>query len=141
MGTTNAQTPVPQFTSPAHGEVTRRPAAPELFIKNLDDDFLGCRTEGHRWPKLKRAGKMPRGVRPVRLRDGSFQLTYTCLDCGTEKVRLTLPGGHYDGSTHNSYRYPPGYQSPKGSGLSKPDFIDELYSRVLPFIPVETQQS
>jgi len=121
-------------TSP-NGQAPGRGAG---FINTLDDDFLGCRTQGHRFPKL-RPGRIPANIRLARFRDGAFQLTFICPDCGTEKTRTTLPGGGYNAAAHNSYRYPNGYQSPRGSGLKRSDFIDEDDRRILPFA-AEVQQ-
>jgi hypothetical protein len=125
--------PPVQFTTAAEDEMRRRQRSPEDFVNSLDDDFLSCRGDRHSFPKL-RPGPMPRGVNAVRQFDGSFQLTFTCPDCGTERTRTTLSGGGIERPVRYTYRYPQGYQSPKGSGLRKTDFSDELDRRVTPWI-------
>lgn len=105
---------------------------PDEFVSSLDDDFLSCRGDRHSFPKLvvrKSTGKLPKGIALTRQHDGCFQITFTCPDCGTERSKTTLPGGRYDPSAQYTYRYPPGYLSPAGSGLSRPDFTTELLRR------------
>ena len=105
--------------------------APGQFVATLDDSFLSCRGDRHSFPKLRaRNGKLPRGISVSRQHDGCFSLTFVCPDCGTERTRVTLPGGRYDPAAAYTYRYPPGYLSPRDSGLLRSDFTAELVRRV-----------
>lgn len=84
------------------------------FLLNIDNDLLACRGQGHAWPKLKPSKRPKRGIRAVPQRDGCYQLTTTCRDCGMERVLTTLPGGAIDHPARYTYRAPEGYRAPKG---------------------------
>jgi hypothetical protein len=99
------------------------------WLHHLPDKFIGCRGDHHDWPVIK-PGKLPKGVKPVPLHDGSYQMEVSCRNCGRVRIKTTLPGGFYDRSANYIYRDPEGYAAPKGLGLSKADYTDELYNRV-----------
>ena len=102
-------------------------------LTSLDDDWVSCKGDRHDFPKL-RVGPLPDGVTSTRTRNGQSQLTYTCPDCGTVRTRTTLRGGIIDRSIKYNYQYPAGYIAPKGSGLTKADYANELARRVAPYI-------
>jgi hypothetical protein len=97
-------------------------------LNNADDEVIFCKGERHTFEKL-RSGPLPKSVKAIPQHDGSFQLEATCTDCGTVRIRTTLPGGYLDRSVHYSYRHPEGYLAPKGAGLSKADYADEAWRR------------
>jgi len=97
----------------------------------LDDDWASCKGDRHDFPKL-RVGPLPAGVTTRPVKDGVSQLTYVCPDCGT--IRTTLRGGIIDRSVKYNYRHPDGYIAPKGAGLTKADYANELSRRVAPYI-------
>jgi hypothetical protein len=99
------------------------------WLQHLPDKFIPCRGDHHDWPVIK-PGKLPKGVRPVPLHDGSFQMEVSCRSCGRIRIKTTLPGGYYDRDAIYAYRDPEGYAAPKGLGLTKSDYTDELYRRV-----------
>jgi hypothetical protein len=99
------------------------------WLHNLPDKFIPCRGDHHDWPVLK-PGKLPRGIRAIPLHDGSFEMTAICRNCGRERTKTTLPRGVYDRDAKYVYRDPEGYKAPPGLGLSRQDYIAELYRRV-----------
>jgi len=102
-------------------------------LNALSDDFVSCKGDRHDFPKL-RVGPLPKGVKAVPIRQGQYQLTYTCPDCGTERTKTTLKGGILNSSALYSYKHPPGYLAPPGAGLVKADYARELGRRTAPYI-------
>lgn len=113
-------------------QLERRPENPEQagrdFVRSLDDEFLYCRYN-HDFPKVRRPGKVPKGIRITPAPGGCFQETQVCPDCGTERTKTTLPGGWRDPDAHWSYRHPGGYAAPAGSGLTSADYEAEKNRR------------
>ena len=101
-------------------------------LEGLDDDKLSCKGDRHDFPKL-RVGALPRGIDARALRKGVYQLIYTCPDCGTERTKTTLRGGIVTQADYK-YSYPDGYLAPKGAGLTKADYANELGRRAAPYI-------
>lgn len=140
-----APAPAVRFSPPGDARAGRAPRPgtppagnsraqdPDQFVTSMDDDFLSCRGDRHNFPKFRatRNGKLPRGIKVTRQRDGCFQITSTCPDCGTERWRVTLPGGRYDASAAYRYRHPKGYLSPRDAGLARSDFTAEILRRAL----------
>lgn len=98
------------------------------YLNHTDDTILGCRGQGHSWPKLHKTGK---GIRIVREREGGYQIVSICSDCGMERTLTTLPNGIIEHPAKYQYRQPKGYKAPKGSNVSRRDCLDELWRRVL----------
>lgn len=102
-------------------------------LDTLDDEWVSCKGDRHDFPKL-RVGPLPKGVTSRPVKNGVSQLTYVCPDCGTVRTRTTLRGGIIDRSVKYSYQHPEGYLAPKGAGLTKADYANELGRRVAPYI-------
>lgn len=121
-------------------EADRQKAAEE-WRHNADDDILGCRAAGHAFPKIRttRAGRLPKGISARRQFDGSYQITSTCRDCGTERTITTLPGGMIDLPATYKYTYPTDsqgrnrYAAPKGSAewVGRRACLYEVWRRAL----------
>jgi hypothetical protein len=99
----------------------------------MDDGVASCKGDRHDFPKL-RVGPLPPGVtaRPAS-RQGVYQLTFTCPDCGTRRTKTTRRGGIVQSAKYD-YEYPPGYLAPPGAGLRKADYAANLGKRVAPHI-------
>ena len=102
-------------------------------LDTLDDEWMSCKGDRHDFPKL-RVGPLPPGVTSRPVKNGVSQLTYICPDCGTVRTRTTLRGGIIDRSVKYSYKHPEGYLAPKGAGLTKADYANELGRRVAPYV-------
>jgi|SRR5215472_1425387 len=100
------------------------------WIVHVDDKILACRGQGHAFPKI-RTGSLPKGMRAVRQHDGSFQITFICRDCGTERTLTTLPTGNLDLPAKYKYKHPPGYKTPKGSSISRRECLAESWRRTM----------
>lgn len=100
------------------------------WLHQADDKLLACRGQGHAWPKVRR-DKVPRGIRAIPQHDGSYQVTFTCRDCGMDRTLTTLPGGQLDLPAQYTYRAPPGYKSPKGSRINRRMAFAETWRRAL----------
>jgi hypothetical protein len=108
------------------------------WLTAADDEILACRATGHAFPKLRaRSGKLPRGVAAYRQRDGAYMIESTCRDCGTVRTLVTLPGGHLDLPARYTYRWPEGYATPKGAGVTRRQALSELWDRTLDTITQE----
>jgi hypothetical protein len=105
-------------------------------LNALSDEFVSCKGDRHDFPKL-RVGPLPKGVAATPIRQGQYQLTYTCPDCGTERTKTTLKGGILNSSAVYSYKHPVGYLAPKGAGLVKADYARELGRRVAPHVKAQ----
>ncbi len=101
-------------------------------LDTLSDEWVACKGDRHDFPKL-RIGPLPRGVTSRRVRQGQYQLTYTCPDCGTRRTKTTLRGGILGGNKYQ-YKHPTGYLAPKGAGLRKADYTAELGRRNAPYV-------
>ncbi len=104
-------------------------------LNGLDDDWLSCKGDRHDFPKL-RIGPLPEGIEAKHVKNGVYQLTYTCPDCGTTRTRTTLKGGVLTSgrSVKYDYRHPKGYLAPPGAGLTKGDYVAELGRREAPYV-------
>jgi hypothetical protein len=99
------------------------------WLGDADDDILGCRGQRHSFPKL-RPGRLPRGLRAEGpYHDGVMELVFTCPDCKTERRLVTAPAGVLDLPAKYSYKYPEAYKSPKGSGLTRRQCLEETWRR------------
>lgn len=107
--------------------------AGQQHLFDLDDDWVSCKGDRHDFPKL-RVGPLPPGVTSVPGKEGVYQLTYTCPDCGSVRTRTTLRGGILDRTVKYTYQYPAGYLAPKGAGLTRTDYSNELSRRAAPHI-------
>lgn len=105
----------------------------EDHLNTLDDDWVSCKGDRHDFPKL-RVGPLPKGVISTPVKNGVYQLTYTCPDCGTVRRRTSLRGGIIDRGVKYRYKHPHGYLAPKGAGLRKADYANELGRRAAPHI-------
>jgi hypothetical protein len=99
------------------------------WLHDADDDILGCRGQGHNWPKL-RPGRTPRGLAVEGpFHDGVMEIIYTCRDCGKKRRLITAPNGVLDLPAQYSYKDPPGYKTPKGSGITRRQCLEETWRR------------
>lgn len=105
-------------------------------LNALSDEFVSCKGDRHDFPKL-RVGPLPKGVTAKPIRQGQYQLTYICPDCGTERTKTTLKGGILNSSAVYSYKHPDGYLAPAGAGLTKADYAAELGRRVAPHVKAQ----
>lgn len=106
---------------------------PQQHLDNMDDGVASCKGDRHDFPKL-RVGPLPEGVTAQPgPRQGVYQLTFTCPDCGTKRTKTTRRGGIVQTAKYD-YIYPPGYLAPPGSGLRKSDYADNLGKRVAPHV-------
>lgn len=100
------------------------------YLHNADDKILGCRGQGHNWPKLRPTQVMPRGLRVEGpYHDGVMELVFTCRDCGMVRRLLTAPHGVLDLPAQYSYKQPEGYKAPKGSGVTRRQCLEETWRR------------
>jgi hypothetical protein len=118
-------------------KVMRFPETAEDWLARTDTKYLVCRGQRHDFPVLYPGRQLPKGIRPVPtvdeagVRDGGFQLVFTCPRCGTERTRTTLPGGIYDFGIAFDYKHPKGYKSPPGSGVTRQDAFMETWRRAM----------
>lgn len=105
----------------------------QQHLDTMDDGVASCKGDRHDFPKL-RVGPLPAGVtaRPAS-RQGVYQMTFICPDCGTKRTKTTRRGGIVETAKYD-YDYPPGYLAPPGAGLSKSDYTANLGKRVAPHI-------
>ena len=102
-------------------------------LHGLSDEFLSCKGDRHAFPKLK-VGPLPKGVQAKHVKNGVYQLTYTCPDCGTERTKTTRRGGILDSAAIYAYKHPRGYLAPKDAGLTRADYVHELGEREAPYV-------
>jgi len=102
-------------------------------LGTLSDEWVSCKGDRHDFPKL-RIGPLPKGVTSRRVKQGQYQLTYVCPDCGTKRIKTTLRGGILEATNKYNYKHPKGYIAPKGAGLRKADYTAELGRRNAPYI-------
>lgn len=104
------------------------------WLNSYPDDFLSCR-DRHAWPKI-RPGRYT-GTRQRLLpweegNDGEYLLEQRCDGCGRTRWRVTGPRGiGYSAASGWHYRDPAGYGAPKGLGVTRGQYLDELYRRVV----------
>lgn len=105
----------------------------QQHLDDMDDAVASCKGDRHDFPKL-RVGPLPRGVTasPSK-RQGVYQLTFRCPDCGTKRTKTTRRGGIVQTAKYE-YDYPDGYLAPKGSGLTKADYAANLGKRIAPYV-------
>jgi hypothetical protein len=111
----------------------------EQWLHAADDDVLGCRGQGHNFPKIKRTrtGKI-KGIDVVpQDRQGVSRIFATCPDCGTIRIEDTQPDGLLPSPHRYHYIYPyygPGdprnYRPPKGTKVKRSMSFDETWRRV-----------
>jgi hypothetical protein len=101
----------------------------DQWLFAADDDVLGCRGQGHRFPKIRR-GRPVRGIEVVPQRAGVSQIRSTCPDCKTIRVENTLPGGEIPDPHRYTYFYAEGYRPPKGVKVPRRRSFDETMRRV-----------
>jgi hypothetical protein len=101
-------------------------------LNTISDGIASCKGDRHDFPKM-RVGPLPKGVTSRPVRQGVYQLTYTCPDCGTQRTRTTLRGGILSGAKYR-YKYDDEYLAPKGAGLTKADYVAELGRRQAPYV-------
>ena len=112
------------------------------WLYRADDDVLGCRGQGHRFPRIKRTNSgIIKGIRaiPIQLDSGQSvsRIFATCPDCGTVRVEDTLPGGLLPSPHRYHYVYPfygegdpRNYRPPKGIKVPRRLSFDETWRRV-----------
>lgn len=104
----------------------------DQWLNNADDDVLGCRGQGHHFPKLgRRRGtrKVPKGIKVHPPLDGVYQIDSTCPDCGTVRIMETSPDGEIRSPNRYRYEYPEGYRPPKGVAVSRRAAYSESWRR------------
>lgn len=108
------------------------------WLRSYPDKFLACR-EGHDFPKMvkNRKGHIPRTrfepwTDPDGYLVGCYYQEQFCSNCGRIRYRITgPPGAFYSEATKWIYKDPHGYATPKGLGISKGMYMDQLFDRVL----------
>lgn len=108
------------------------------WLRNYPDKFLACR-EGHAFPKMvtDKRGRIPRTrfepwVDPEGVLVGCYYQEQFCANCGRIRWRITgPPGAFYSQAGKWFYKDPNGYATPKGLGLTKGMYMDQLFERVL----------
>jgi hypothetical protein len=101
----------------------------QQWVYKTDDDILGCRGQGHGFPKIRR-GRAAKGINSYAVGEGITRIEVTCRDCGTVRIEDTLPGGEVPTPHRYSYIYPPNYSPPKGVRVSRRLSFDETWRRV-----------
>lgn len=105
----------------------------QQHLDTIDDAVASCKGDRHDFPKL-RVGPLPRGITAApSSRQGVYQITFTCPDCGTKRTKTTRRGGIIATAKYD-YAYPDGYLAPPGAGLTKSDYTAELGRRVAPHV-------
>lgn len=100
------------------------------YLNAVSDVIAACRGFGHTFPKLVPGRVHTRNLRTAAMRDGGWQVTQICEDCGTERTFTTLSGGKLEeGTILYSYAWPDGYKSPPGSGVTRRDCLSETLRR------------
>lgn len=111
--------------------LNKEAAISDEWIKQASDTVIGCRAQGHAWPKLRIKKQNSKYIRiETDGRDGSWQLTQICRDCGMERTLTTLPGSHdIDLPAKYQYHQPDGYKVPKGVQISRRECFAEAWRR------------
>ena len=105
------------------------------WLDHADDDVLGCRGQGHRWPKLRPVAKLPKGLHiNGPWHEGVMELVFTCLDCGKQRRLITKPHGVLDLPARYSYKDTDGtpsehYKAPKGAGITRRQCLEKTWQR------------
>ncbi len=82
------------------------------YLESLDDEIVACLGDHHPWPKLS----LRSGVNAEPQRDGAWQLTVTCPDCGRERWKIMLSDGRWE---PGGWQYRGGPKPKAGLGLGK----------------------
>jgi hypothetical protein len=107
--------------------------ARQEWLYSTDPAILGCRGQGHAFPKIK-TGKLDpkRNWLEHSQHDGQWQLVQLCRDgCGTERCVTTNPGGT-DIDLPARFRYrrtKPGYSPPAGVRVTRRECFSEVMRR------------
>jgi hypothetical protein len=97
--------------------------AAEQWLQGADLAFLLCRGS-HNFPKPKRGrgGELvlPKGYRARRERQGVYEVTETCTNCGTTRTyeegsEVVFGSRGSRGGRRYHYDWPQGYRQPKGA--------------------------
>lgn len=105
------------------------------WLANADDEVLACRGQGHRWPKLVKPGKLPKGIsaRIADPKEGQVELIAMCPDCKKSRRMITLPAGEIDFPqvAWRAYKDDPNgrYKGPKGVRITPSMARNETYRR------------
>lgn len=101
------------------------------WIMHAQDAIIGCRGQGHAWPKLKTGKQNSKYVRiDIDQKEGVWQLVQICRDCGKERVVTTQPQTHdIDLPAKFRYRDPEGYKAPKGIRVTRRACFAESWRR------------
>lgn len=110
--------------------ISRVPDTVEEFLAMLDDATLECRAQQHSWPLLK-PGRNVKGIAVRAVVEGCYQVEFTCRNCGTVRVKTTLPRGEWDPAATYSYKHPAGYLAPKGVTVTRAEAMGELWRRMM----------
>lgn len=101
-------------------------------LAHVSNETIECRGDQHDFPRV-RIGPLPKGIRAIPQHDGSYQMVISCLNCGRERTRTTLPGGYFERGVRFSYKGgPKDFSAEKDSArsdLGKADYTEELYRR------------
>jgi hypothetical protein len=102
-------------------------------LSDVDDKIAACRAWGHEWPsrKLRPGRPLPKGWRPRLTRDGSVEVTETCLSgCGKKRWYYLLPGGVYDLEVVRRYTDPPEWKTiHRDQNVGRREFQGEVIRR------------
>lgn len=98
------------------------------FVKHYPDKFLACRGDHHTWPQLKPGRNKDKNVRAYPHVEGTYVLEMRCSNCGKQRWRITGKGGELEEGGWN-YDKIDGFSVPAKSGITRSDFVRELYRR------------
>lgn len=103
----------------------------EQWIHDADDSIIGCRGQGHAWPKLRTGRANSKYVKlETDGKDGCWQLIQICRDCKMERCVTTTSDTHeIDMPAKFKYRAPAGYKGPKGITISRRACFAESWRR------------
>jgi len=105
----------------------------EIQLAEVDNDIVACRASRHQWPsdELQPGKALPRGFRPVLLRDGTVLIEEPCRRCGKRVSYLTGTGGSWQPGAKRRYVDPEHWKTFRiETGITKSDFRGELYRRM-----------
>lgn len=108
---------------------------PQTWLHDYDDQLLACRM-GHDWPQLVPGRKRQARTSIQRVPDepgmpeGVCMVTQHCSRCSRVRWRLTGNHGLIEHSQWH-YRDPKNYAQPKGMGLTRSDFNNEYWRRIM----------
>jgi hypothetical protein len=105
------------------------------WLASADDAVLACRGQGHRWPKLIRPGKLPKGItaKIADPKEGQVELVAMCPDCRKSRRMITLPAGEvsFPEVKWRAYKEDPAgrYKAPPGVRITPSQARNETYRR------------